>query len=47
MKVLAIDIGGTHVNLLVAGQQPRSEFDSSPNLTARFCWRVPGWLERY
>ena len=33
MKVLAIDIGGTHVKLLVTGQKMHSEFDSSHNLT--------------
>ena len=33
MKVLAIDIGGTHVKLLVTGQKAHSEFDSSPKLT--------------
>ena len=33
MKVLAIDIGGTHVKLLVTGQKEHSEFASSPGLT--------------
>jgi hypothetical protein len=33
MKVLAIDIGGTHVKLLVTGQKEHSEFASSPDLT--------------
>ena len=33
MKVLAIDIGGTHVKLLVTGQKEHSEFASSPELT--------------
>ena len=33
MKVLAIDIGGTHVKLLVTGQKAHSEFASSPELT--------------
>jgi polyphosphate glucokinase len=33
MKVLAIDIGGTHVKLLVTGQKAHSEFASSPRLT--------------
>ena len=33
MKVLAIDIGGTHVKLLVTGQKKHSEFSSSPGLT--------------
>jgi polyphosphate glucokinase len=33
VKVLAIDIGGTHVKLLVTGQKAHSEFDSSSGLT--------------
>ena len=33
MKVLAIDIGGTHVKLLVTGQKEHSEFACSPELT--------------
>ena len=33
MKVLAIDIGGTHVKLLVTGQKAPSQFASSPELT--------------
>jgi polyphosphate glucokinase len=33
MKVLVIDIGGTHVKLLVTGQKEHSEFASSPDLT--------------
>ena len=33
MKVLAIDIGGTHIKLLVTGQKKHSEFASSPELT--------------
>jgi len=33
MKVLAIDIGGTHVKLLLTGQKAHSEFASSSALT--------------
>ena len=33
MNVLAIDIGGTHVKLLVTGKKTHSEFASSPELT--------------
>jgi polyphosphate glucokinase len=33
MNVLAIDIGGTHVKLLVSGQNERQEFESGPKLT--------------
>ena len=33
MNVLAIDIGGTHVKLLVTRQKAHSEFASSPELT--------------
>ena len=33
MNVLAIDIGGTHVKLLVMGQKAHSEFASSPELS--------------
>jgi polyphosphate glucokinase len=32
MKVLAIDVGGTHVKILVAGQKGKRQFDSGPNL---------------
>jgi polyphosphate glucokinase len=33
MKVLAIDIGGTHVKILATGQKEHREFDSGPTLT--------------
>src|SRR5271170_5003451 len=33
MKVLAIDIGGTHVKVLVSGEDTPRKFDSSPQLT--------------
>ncbi len=35
MKVLVIDVGGTHVKVLATGQDQRREFDSGPALTAR------------
>lgn len=33
MKVLAIDIGGTHVKILATGRRKHREFDSGPHLT--------------
>ena len=35
MKVLAIDVGGTHVKVLVSGQDTPRKFDSGPKLTPR------------
>lgn len=35
MKVLAIDIGGTHVKILATGQKERREFESGPALTPK------------
>lgn len=35
MKVLVIDVGGTHVKALVTGEQQRRKFASGPTLTAR------------
>jgi polyphosphate glucokinase len=35
MKVLVIDVGGTHVKLLATGQKQKLEFVSGPQLTAR------------
>jgi polyphosphate glucokinase len=35
MNVLAVDVGGTHVKILVAGQKERREFASGPTLTAK------------
>ena len=35
LKVLVIDVGGTHVKLLASGQQEARKFDSGPTLTAR------------
>lgn len=34
MKVLAIDVGGTHVKLLASGQETPRMFESGPKLTA-------------
>ncbi len=34
MNVLAIDVGGTHVKILVTGEHERREFPSGPKLTA-------------
>src|ERR1700751_2753652 len=35
MKVLVIDIGGTHVKVLVSGVKQRREFDSGATLTPK------------
>ena len=35
MKILVIDIGGTHVKILAAGENIHREFPSGPTLTAR------------
>ena len=35
MKVLVIDVGGTHVKVLVSGEREPRKFDSGPTLTAR------------
>lgn len=34
MKVLVIDVGGTHVKILATGQKEKRAFDSGPSLTA-------------
>jgi polyphosphate glucokinase len=34
MKILAIDVGGTHVKILLSGETNKREFDSGPKLTA-------------
>jgi hypothetical protein len=34
MKVLVIDVGGTHVKLLATGRKQRAEFPSGPKMTA-------------
>jgi polyphosphate glucokinase len=35
MRVLVIDVGGTHVKILATGQSERREFESGPTLTPR------------
>jgi polyphosphate glucokinase len=35
MKVLVVDVGGTHVKILATGQQDHREFASGPTLTAQ------------
>jgi polyphosphate glucokinase len=35
MKILVIDVGGTHVKLLATGHKTKLQFDSSPKMTAR------------
>ncbi len=35
MKILAIDVGGTHVKALVSGEETPRKFDSGPTLTAK------------
>jgi polyphosphate glucokinase len=35
MKVLVVDVGGTHVKLLATGQKVSCEFSSGPHLTAK------------
>lgn len=35
MKVLVIDVGGTHVKLLATGQRSKREFTSGPEMTPR------------
>ena len=35
MRILVVDIGGTHVKLLLAGQKTRTEFDSGPKMTPK------------
>jgi polyphosphate glucokinase len=35
MKILVIDVGGTHVKILVSGKRQHLEFDSGPHMTAK------------
>jgi len=35
MKILVVDVGGTHVKILASGEKEKREFDSGPTLTAR------------
>ena len=43
MKVLVIDIGGTHVKVLATGQDVEREFDSGPTLTPK---RMVSWVRK-
>jgi polyphosphate glucokinase len=35
MKILVVDVGGTHVKILATGQETRRKFESGPDLTAQ------------
>jgi polyphosphate glucokinase len=35
MKILVIDVGGTHVKILASGEKEKREIDSGPKMTAR------------
>ena len=35
MKVMVLDVGGTHVKILVSGKRRHLQFDSGPRMTAR------------
>jgi len=35
MRILVVDVGGTHVKILATGQAERREFESGPTLTVR------------
>ena len=35
MKILTIDIGGTHVKVLLSGEEMLRKFESGPSLTAK------------
>jgi polyphosphate glucokinase len=35
MKILAIDVGGTHVKVLMSGEREPRKFESGPTLTAK------------
>jgi polyphosphate glucokinase len=35
MKILVIDVGGTHVKVLATGHKQRVEFPSGPKMTPR------------
>jgi len=48
MKVLAVDVGGTHVKILVTGETERREVASGPTMSAqemvaRVCELAQGW----
>ena len=34
MKILVLDVGGTHVKMLATGHRAKMEFDSGPKMTA-------------
>src|SRR5258706_12397306 len=35
MKILAVDVGGTHIKILATGQKEKREIASGPKMTAR------------
>src|SRR5215813_13749028 len=35
MKIMAIDVGGTHVKILASGEKEKREIESGPTMTAR------------
>lgn len=35
MKILAVDVGGTHVKILATGENAHRKFSSGPTITAR------------
>jgi polyphosphate glucokinase len=35
MKILAVDVGGSHVKILATGQKQKREIVSGPRMTAR------------
>jgi hypothetical protein len=35
MNMLPVDIGGTHMKILVTGQKERCEFESGPKITPK------------
>ena len=35
MRILAIDVGGTHVKILAKGEKEKRQIDSGPTMTAR------------
>src|ERR1700722_12671908 len=35
MKILAVDVGGTHVKILATGQKQKREIVSAPKMTSR------------
>jgi polyphosphate glucokinase len=48
MKILVIDVGGTHVKVIATGHRTRAKFPSGPKMTARqmvaaVCAATAGW----